>query len=72
MDTRALRLLLMADLAVFLLVCVAFLLHRLGAGLFPDALESWLEDNGWLMWTAAGIAVVSALTIPLLSLKTRP
>ncbi|GAA2405350.1 hypothetical protein GCM10010191_11470 [Actinomadura vinacea] len=71
MDTRPLRILLMANMAVFLLVCVAFLLHYLDLGLFPDGMQSWLDDNQWLMWTGVALTVGSALAIPLLSLKAQ-
>ncbi|MFC5752924.1 hypothetical protein [Actinomadura rugatobispora] len=71
MDTRPLRLLLTANLAVFVLVCVAFLVHYLGLGLFPGGMESWLEENQWLMWTATALTGASALALPLLSMKTR-
>ena len=65
------RILLTANLAVFLLVCVAFLLHYLGFGLFPDDVAAWFENNEWLMWTAMAIAVSSALALPLISPRTR-
>ncbi|WP_020667674.1 hypothetical protein [Amycolatopsis nigrescens] len=61
MHTRTLRVVLTVNLAVFLLVCVAFLLHHLGVGLYPDGMDSWLESNQWLMWTAAALTVASAL-----------
>ncbi|WP_052847970.1 hypothetical protein [Streptomyces avicenniae] len=73
MDTRPLRAVLAANVAVFLLVCVVFLVHQLGVGLYPDAMESWLEDNQWLMWTAAVVTLSNAPLIPLLSqLPQRP
>jgi hypothetical protein len=71
MDTRTPRILLMANAAVFLLVCVAFSLHNLGLAPFPDGMRSWLDDNQWLMWTATAIAVTSALALPLLSPRLR-
>ncbi len=71
MDTRPLRILLTANMVVFLLVCAVFFLHYLGVGPYPDDMESWLESNEWLMWTAAALAVPSALAIPLLSVRTR-
>jgi hypothetical protein len=71
MDTRPLRILLTANTAVFLVVCAVYFLHHLGVGLYPDDMESWLENNQWLMWTAAALAVPSALAIPLLSVKTQ-
>ncbi|GAA1989208.1 hypothetical protein [Amycolatopsis minnesotensis] len=70
MDTRPLRVLLAVNMAVFLLVCVAFLLQHLGV--YPDDVESWFEHNQWLMWTAAALTLASAGTIPLLSLGQRP
>ncbi|MFV2173092.1 hypothetical protein ACFHW2_24585 [Actinomadura sp. LOL_016] len=70
MDIRPLRTLPAANMTVFLLVCVAFLVHRLGAGLFPDGMGSWFEDNRWVMWAAMVLTGTSALAIPLLSLKT--
>ncbi|MBK1789393.1 hypothetical protein [Prauserella cavernicola] len=72
MDTRPLRILLTANMVVFLLICVTFLIHYLGVGVFPDGMESWLESNRWLMWTAAALAAASAATVPLLSLLPRP
>ncbi|MGI5429176.1 hypothetical protein [Streptomyces sp. CA-179760] len=71
MDTRPLRILLTANAAVFLLVCAVFLGHHLGVGLYPDDMESWLENHQWLMWAAAVLAVASASAIPLLSVRTR-
>ncbi|MCT9138467.1 hypothetical protein [Streptomyces violarus] len=71
MDTRPLRILLTANTAVFMLVCVVFLVHHLGVGLYPDDMESWLENNQWLMWTAAALTVASASAIPLLSARTQ-
>ncbi|MET8046539.1 hypothetical protein ABZU75_02985 [Streptosporangium sp. NPDC005286] len=57
------------------LVCAAFFLHYLGVGLLPDGGESWLENNQWLMWTAAVLtvasAVASAVAVPLFSLTAR-
>ncbi|MFC7585065.1 hypothetical protein ACFQYP_16000 [Nonomuraea antimicrobica] len=72
MDTRTPRILLTANTAVLLLVCVAFLLHHLDAGLLPDGMESWMARNQWLMWTAAVITVASAPAIPLLSPRLHP
>ncbi|ASR34509.1 hypothetical protein BAY61_05340 [Prauserella marina] len=66
MDVRPLRILLVANMITFLVVCVAFLVHVLGAGVYPDGVESWMDDNQWLMWTAAGVAVASALAVALL------
>ncbi|WP_328409950.1 hypothetical protein OG542_09665 [Streptomyces violaceus] len=71
MDTRPLRILLTANTAAFILVCVVFLVHHLGVGLYPDDMESWLENNQWLMWTAAVLTVASASAIPLLSVRTQ-
>ncbi|WP_328344391.1 hypothetical protein [Streptomyces violaceus] len=71
MDTRPLRILLTANTAVFIMVCVAFLVHHLGVGLYPDDMESWLENNQWLMWTAAALTVSSASAIPLLGGRTQ-
>jgi hypothetical protein len=70
MDTRPLRILLTVNMVVFLLVCAVFFVHHLGLGLYPDDTESWLENNQWLMWTAAALTVSSALAIPLLSVRT--
>jgi hypothetical protein len=71
MDTKPLRVLLTANLAVFLLVCVVFLVHLVGVGvspggLFPDGVALWLEDNRWLMWTSAALAAGSALALSVL------
>ncbi|MEU3271405.1 hypothetical protein ABZ639_11195 [Saccharomonospora sp. NPDC006951] len=63
MDIRPLRILLVANMITFLVVCAAFLLHVLGAGVYPDGVESWMAGNQWLMWTAAGVAVASALAV---------
>ncbi|MFG2023238.1 hypothetical protein [Streptomyces sp. NPDC048825] len=71
MDTRPLRILLAANTPVFLLVCAVYLLHHLDVGLYRDDMASWLENNQWLMWTAAALTVPSALAIPLLSVKTQ-
>lgn len=71
MDTRPLRILLTANTAVFLVICAVFLVHYVGAGVFPDGMDSWLEDHRWLMWTAAALAVASALTLPLLRVTSR-
>ncbi|MEV0616557.1 hypothetical protein AB0I81_24795 [Nonomuraea sp. NPDC050404] len=71
MDTRTPRILLMANTAVFLLVCAAFSLHNLGLAPFSEDVRSWLDDNQWLMWTAMAIAVASALALPLLSPRLR-
>jgi hypothetical protein len=71
METRSLRILLMANMAVFLAVCVAFLLHHLGVGLFSGGVESWFEHNQWVMWTAAALTLASASAIPLLNLRTQ-
>ncbi|GHD03715.1 hypothetical protein GCM10010313_19050 [Streptomyces violarus] len=71
MDTRPLRILLTTNTAVFILVCVVFLVHYLGVGLYPDDMESWLENNQWLMWTAMALTVASASAIPLLSVRTQ-
>jgi hypothetical protein len=71
MDTRPLRILLTANAAVFLMVCAVFFVHHLGVGLYPDDMESWLEDNQWLMWIAAALTVPSAAAIPLLSVRNR-
>lgn len=70
MDTRPLRVLLTANFVVFLLICVAFLVHHLGLGLFPDGAQSWFDRNQWVMWTAVVLTVVSAPAIPLFSVKT--
>lgn len=66
MDTGTPRILLTANMVVFLAVCVAFLPHYLDVGLYPDGMEVWLGDNQWLMWTAAVLSVSSALAVPLL------
>ncbi|MCT2592893.1 hypothetical protein LHJ74_23760 [Streptomyces sp. N2-109] len=71
MDTRPLRTLMMANMAVCLLACAAFFLHYLGVGLYPDGMELWFQHNQWLVWTAAALTVVSALVIPVLSLFTQ-
>jgi len=67
MDTRPLRVLLVVNMAVFLLVCVVYLLHYLGAGIIPGDLGAWLEGNQWLMWIAVTLTIGSALATPLLS-----
>lgn len=70
MDLRPLRTLLTANMTVFSLVCMAFFIHYLGVGLFPDGMESWFDDNRWVMWAAVVLTATSAPAIPLLSLKT--
>ncbi|WP_217562575.1 hypothetical protein [Streptomyces sp. GbtcB6] len=62
MDTRPLRILLAANAAVFVLVCAAFVLRHICTGLYPEAVESWLDDHEWLMWTAVGIVVSSPMS----------
>jgi hypothetical protein len=71
MDIRPPRVMLTANVAVFLLVCTAFLRHYLGVGLYSRDMESWMENNQWLMWTAATLAVVSALAVPPLGLTVQ-
>ncbi|WP_329086303.1 MULTISPECIES: hypothetical protein [unclassified Streptosporangium] len=70
MDTEALRVPLTVTMTVFLVVCAAFFLHHLGAGLMPDGVESWSESGRWLMWTATALIVASAPAGPPLSLTT--
>ncbi|MBT3150032.1 hypothetical protein HTV45_03815 [Streptomyces sp. CHD11] len=70
MNTRPLHLLLAADTAVIATACVAFALRHLGTGLYPDAMESWIEDHQWLRWAAAGILAPDAVVIPVLGLWT--
>ncbi|MER6178220.1 hypothetical protein [Streptosporangium sp. NPDC001681] len=61
------------------LVCAAFFLHYLGAGLLPDGGESWSESDRWPMWTAAVLTVASAMAstvasavaVPLLGLTAQ-
>ncbi|GAA4531009.1 hypothetical protein [Amycolatopsis samaneae] len=71
MNTRPPRVVLTIVMIVSLLVCVVFLLHHAGLGLYPDRMESWLDGNSWLMWTAAALTVGSALAIPPLALLNR-
>ncbi|MDT0268378.1 hypothetical protein RM844_19015 [Streptomyces sp. DSM 44915] len=66
MDTRPPRVLLTVTLALSFLVCVAFLVHHVGAGLYPDDLASWLEENAWLMWTAVVLTLANAVVLPVL------
>ncbi|AOS61927.1 hypothetical protein [Actinoalloteichus hymeniacidonis] len=71
MNTRPLRILLTVLTTVFVLVCVLFFLNRVGTGLLPDGLGSWLGGNEWAMWTSAAVAVISGLGVSLLSLNER-
>lgn len=68
METRPLSILPAADAAVIATACVASALRHLGTGLYPDAMESWIEDHQWLRWAAAGILAPGAVAIPVLSL----
>lgn len=71
MDIHPLRILPAAGVAVFVLVCAVFFAHQLRAGLHPDTMESGLEDQRWLIWTAAGIVAPSALAIRVLGPRIR-
>jgi hypothetical protein len=64
MDTEAPRIPLTVNMTVFLVACAAFFLHYLGAGLMSDGVESWSENDRWLMWTATTLIVASALAGP--------
>ncbi|MEV6868587.1 hypothetical protein AB0M44_47400 [Streptosporangium subroseum] len=64
MDTEAPRIPLTVTMTVFLVVCAAFFLHYLGTGLMSDGVESWSENDQWLMWTATTLIVASALAGP--------
>lgn len=68
METRPLYILLAADTAVIATACVAFALRHLGTGLYPDAMESWIDDHQWLMWAAAGTLLPGVSALPVLSL----
>ncbi|MGW7354152.1 hypothetical protein [Streptomyces sp. Z26] len=67
MESRTLRVLLTGNAYVFLAVCAAFLVQRVGGGPYPDGVDSWLAHNEWLLWTSMAIAAGSAVTVPLLS-----
>ncbi|WP_165777660.1 hypothetical protein [Amycolatopsis antarctica] len=73
MDPRAVRIVLVATMVAFLLVCVVCLVHFLDLGILPGEVGSWIEDNQWLAWTAAAIAGMSALMLmPALVVSRRP
>ncbi|SDN39661.1 hypothetical protein [Streptomyces wuyuanensis] len=70
MDTRPQRVLPATNAAAFVTVCTAFAPQYHGAGLYPDSMESWLDDHQWLAWTAAGAVVPRTLAIPVRSPRT--
>ncbi|MFE0687044.1 hypothetical protein ACFV0Z_02800 [Streptomyces xiamenensis] len=55
MGARSPRMPLMAGMTVLVVVCAVSFLHALDPGLYPDGMESWLENNRWPMWTAAAL-----------------
>ncbi|MCU4749546.1 hypothetical protein [Streptomyces sp. G-5] len=66
MGARSPRMPLMAGMTVLVVVCAVSFLHALDPGLYPDGMESWLENNRWPMWTAAALTVPAAPAFPLL------
>ncbi|MEU4685836.1 hypothetical protein [Streptomyces xinghaiensis] len=67
MDTRPLRIPPAVNTAVFAVACAVLGLHHPGTGLYPYAMESWIDDHQWLMRVAAGIVAPGAAAIPVLS-----
>jgi hypothetical protein len=58
MDTEALRIPLTVGMTGA--VRAAFFPRHLGAGLMPDGVESWPENDRWPGWTATALTMASA------------